>query len=308
MSRIHDALKKAEQDRTSGLRKPIELNPVEPGAGPEPPQEEGTGPELVTAMKLPIPALQGSAGTLESWVARCPASHWKPDSRAVLFADPGLRQVGMEEFRTLRTHLTQMREKLPLQTVLVTSALPAEGKTFISVNLAQAFVQQWGRRVLLIDGDLRLSHLHALLGTARAPGLSDFLRGKADVSEVMQRGATDNFFFIPAGETAPNPMELLGNGRLKGLLHRLAPLFDWIVVDSPPCVPLSDASVLAEFCDGVLIVVRSGKTPFDMAQKGGQQFRDKRLLGVVLNHVDPQSAYSSYYYHAAAEGAAEHKK
>ena len=105
-----------------------------------------------------------------------------------------------------------------------------------------------------------------------------------------------------------NPMELIGNGRLKGLLHRLAPLFDWIVIDSPPCVPLSDASVLADLCDGVLMVVLAGKTPFDMAQKGGQQFREKRLLGVVLNHVPPQASYSAHYYHAADDNPAGTKK
>ncbi|MGH9353490.1 MAG: CpsD/CapB family tyrosine-protein kinase, partial [Terriglobia bacterium] len=281
---------------------------VEPLQGVPPKGKEEAGHELAASLKLPLSTFQGGAAvTLESWVSSCPSAAWKPDLRSLLFADPGSRQIGMEEFRTLRTHLSQMREKLPLQTILVTSALPAEGKTFIAANLAQVFVQQRGKRALLIDGDLRLSRLHALLGTARSPGLSDFLRGKADVSEVIQRGVPDNLFFIPGGDPVSNPMELIGNGRLKGLLHRLAPLFDWIVIDSPPCVPLSDASVLADLCDGVLMVVLAGKTPFDMAQKAGQQFRDKRLLGVVLNHVAPQASYSAHYYHAPADNPAEHK-
>lgn len=307
MSRIHDALKKAEQDRAAG-HSSVGLSAVEPPEAAPPKEKEEAGHELAASLKMPLSTFQGgTAVTLESWVSSCPSTTWKPDLRSVLFADPGSRKIGMEEFRTLRTHLSQMREKLPLQTILVTSALPAEGKTFVAANLAQVFVQQRGKRALLIDGDLRLSRLHAMLGTTRSPGLSDFLRGKADVAEVIQRGVPDNLFFIPGGEPVSNPMELIGNGRLKGLLHRLAPLFDWIVIDSPPCVPLSDANVLADFCDGVLMVVLAGKTPFDMAQKGGQQFRDKRLLGVVLNHVAPQASYSAHYYHAFADGSAGQK-
>ncbi|MGH9398242.1 MAG: CpsD/CapB family tyrosine-protein kinase [Terriglobia bacterium] len=309
MSRIHDALKKAEQDRSASLNPPFEQNRAEhiPAAGPG--SEDVGGVRPVAAIKLPLPGLQaGGPMTLEGWVAACPVAPWKPDPQTVLFSNPGVRQLGMEEFRTLRTHLSQMREKLPLQTILVTSALPGEGKTFVAVNLAQAFVQQRGRRVLLLDCDLRLSRAHALLGAARSPGLSEFLQGKAEVSEIIQRGTPDNLFLIPGGVGASNPTELVGNGRLKGLLHRLAPLFDWIVMDSPPCVPLSDASLLADLSDGVLMVVQSGKTPFDMAQKGSRQFRDKRLLGVVLNQVAPQTAYSAYYYHATAEHSAEGNK
>lgn len=317
MSRIHDALKQAEQDRAAGnasvgldsMELPAPAAPAAPAL--EVPPEEGAefSQELTASLKAPLAAFQGGgAMTLESWVASCPPAAWKPDLRSLLFANPGTRQFGMEEFRTLRTHLLQMREKLPLQTILVTSALPGEGKTFVSANLAQVFVQQRGKRALLIDGDLRLSRLHAMLGTTRTPGLSDFLRGKADVAEVIQRGVPDNLFFIPGGEPVSNPMELIGNGRLKGLLHRLAPLFDWIVIDSPPCVPLSDANVLADLCDGVLMVVLAGKTPYDMAQKGGQQFREKRLLGVVLNHVSPQVSYSAHYYYGASEDAPGRKR
>ncbi|MGH9449005.1 MAG: CpsD/CapB family tyrosine-protein kinase [Terriglobia bacterium] len=288
MSRIHDALKQAEQDRVEHI----------PATGPA--AEDAGRARPLAAVDLPLSGLHGSGPmTLEGWIAGCPAATWRPDPHTVLFANARSPQLGTEEFRTLRTHLSQMREKLPLQTILITSALPGEGKTFVAVNLAEAFVQQRGRRVLLIDCDLRLSRVHTLLGAVRSPGLSEFLQGDAELSEIIQRGSPDNLFLIPGGAGPSNPMELVGNGRLKGLLHRLAPLFDWIVLDSPPCVPLSDASLLADLSDGVLIVVQAGKTPFDMAQKGSRQFRDKRLLGVVLNQVSPQAAYSAYYYHAA---------
>ncbi|HLI29985.1 MAG TPA: CpsD/CapB family tyrosine-protein kinase [Terriglobia bacterium] len=305
MSRIHDALRKAEQDRAADLSPETiagRTKSADPLFPPTLQPESELGFESREPIDSHLRALKPADGmTFEGSLAECPQSPWKPDPRMVLFGDPRAAQVGTEEFRTLRTQLTQMREKLPLQTVLVTSALAGEGKTFVAANLAQAFVQQHGRRVLLIDADLRLAKLHTLLGAARTPGLADFLSGEADASRVFQRGASENLFFIPAGRAVSNPIELIGNGRLKGLLHRLAPVFDWIVIDSPPCVPLSDASLLADLTDGVLMVVYSGKTPFDIAQKAAQMFRDRHLLGVVLNQVPPQAAYSAYYYRPAED-------
>jgi len=106
----------------------------------------------------------------------------------------------------------------------------------------------------------------------------------------------DNLFFIPSGRTVSSPAELVANGRLKFLLNRVEPLFDWIVIDSPPAVPVSDAGLLANYCDGVLIVVRSNATPFDIARKARQEFRDTLLVGVVLNGIDVGSSYTQYYY------------
>lgn len=294
MSRIHDALKQAGQDLESELD-PLRKSPSHAGPAERFPDAIGS---VKVAEAEPPPA---GGMSLESWMEACPESEWKPNPESVLFASPETRKLGMEEFRTLRTHLSQMREKVPLETILVTSALPGEGKTFVAVNIALAFAQNKGRRVLLIDGDLRLSRVHAALGARRAPGLTEYLEGKVDVSEVLQRGGPGDVFVIPGGDGASNPVELVGNGRLKSLLHRLRPLFDWIVMDSPPCVPLSDASVLADLSDGVLMVVRAGKSPFDVVQQGGRQFRDKRLLGVVLNQVPPQAAYSAYYYDARTQ-------
>jgi protein-tyrosine kinase len=203
---------------------------------------------------------------------------------------------GTEQFRTLRSRLSQMREKQPLKKVLVTSSLPKEGKSFVAANLAQAIVRQQGRRVLLIDGDLRAARLHLALGTALGPGLSEYLLGEVDEFGVMQRGTMENLFFVPAGRSTSNPAELVANGRLKVLLGRVESLFDWIVIDSPPAVPVSDAGLMANHCDGVLMVVRANATPSDVARKARAEFDDKLLLGVVLNGVNGNaSAYSQYY-------------
>ncbi len=297
MSRIHEALKRAQQERAA--------NPQTGGEAlsSEPIPSVGVAPGG-SAVAEPVVGVAEIAGgsevlTLEALEARCPQSTWSPGPGLMLFADPQDHTPGTEEFRTLRSRLYQIRERQPLQTLLVASAMAGEGKTFVAVNLARAIVQQRGRRVLLIDSDLRISGMHALLGASAAPGLSDYSLGEADMFSILQRGAQDGLFFIAGGKKAPNPVELIGSGRLKTLIQRLAPVFDWIILDSPPSVPLTDASLLAEMSDGVLMVVKAGETPYDIAQKGCQQFRDKHLVGAVLNGIEAGSSYSAYYYYSA---------
>jgi protein-tyrosine kinase len=295
MSRIHEALMKAQQERATVSQTPDPAKSI-PSAEVVP-----NGSAVAAAMPDGPAIREGSATlTLEGLEARCPQSTWSPDPGSVLFADSTNPTLGTEEFRSLRSRLYQIREgeNQPLQTLLVASAMAGEGKTFVAVNLAQAIVQQRGRRVLLIDTDLRLSQMHVLLGASLAPGVSEYLRGEADMFSVLQRGAQEGLFFIGGGKTPPNPAELIGSGRLKPLIQRLASVFDWIILDSPPSVPLTDASLLAEMSDGVLMVVKAGQTPYDIAQKGCQQFRDKHLVGVVLNRVAPAASYSAYYYRA----------
>jgi capsular exopolysaccharide synthesis family protein len=172
--------------------------------------------------------------TLDTLLARCTQAEWKPDAKTMLFFNQEENALGSEQFRTLRSRLYQMREKTSLKRILVTSALPQEGKSFVSANLAQVLVRQHGRRVLLIDGDLRVARLHSALGTTSSPGLADYLLGESDEFSIMQRGSMDNLFFIPCGRTMAHPAELIANGRMKTLMQRVETLFDWIIVDSPP--------------------------------------------------------------------------
>jgi len=235
--------------------------------------------------------------SIDTLLARCPQTEWAPDMATMLFMNGDDSVRGTEEFRTLRSRLYHLREKMTLKTLLVTSALPKEGKSFTSANLAQVIVRQHGRRVLLIDADLRGPRLHTMLGTAPGPGLSDYLQGRNDEFSIIQRGPMENFFFMPSGTGIADPAELVGNGRLKILLQRLEPLFDWIIMDSPPAIPVSDASVLAKACDGVLMVVRSNATPSDVARRARQEFPDQALVGVVLNGTSEDAApYARYYY------------
>jgi protein-tyrosine kinase len=296
MSRIHEALKKAEQERAASQGgHVVDASRV----GEMPGSEMGATVASVTSTAVPgapVPSFS-SQFTFDTLLARCGQTTWHPDEKTMLFFSGQEHLNGMEEFRTLRSRLYQLREKMPLKKVLVSSSLPREGKSFVAANLAQVMVKQHGRRVLLIDADLRGSKLHMTLGTVSTPGLADYLLGESDEYAVMQRGPMENLFFVPAGRQVPSPAELVANGRLKFLLSRVESLFDWIIIDSPPAVPVSDASLLANFCDGVLLVVRSNVTPSDSARKARQEFRDKQLVGVVLNGIEPDSsAYSRYYY------------
>ena len=234
--------------------------------------------------------------------AKCRAVEWKPDRTKMLFFDRKNNVLGSEEFRTLRSKLEQVRVRRSLRKVLVSSAMPGEGKSFVAANLAQVIVRQAGRKALLIDADLRCSRLHDYLGAPASPGLTDYLRGSASEFDIIQRGPLENLYFIAGGAQAQQPAELIGNERLRTLLDKMATAFDWVILDSPPVVPVSDAAVLADACDGVLMVVQADVTPLEMAQKARQEFHNKPLLGVVLNQVESRHSYSTYYYYGGGYG------
>ncbi len=302
MSRIHEALKKAEQERavTQG-NAPQPSYAATPATDPQrlvetPAAAVPSSPPSPVSAQLGMPPL-GGALTIDTLLARCVQTEWTPEPETMLFLNGGDGARGTEEFRTLRSRLYHLREKMPLKKLLITSALPKEGKSFTSSNLAQVMVRQHGRRALLIDADLRAPRLHLMLGTRSDPGLSDYLLGTSDEFSIMQRGPMENLFFIPSGTGAADPAELIGNGRLKLLLQRVENLFDWIIVDSPPAIPVSDASVLAKACDGVLMVVRSNSTPFNLARKARQEFPEQALVGAVLNGTAEDALpYARYYY------------
>jgi protein-tyrosine kinase len=296
MSRIHDALKKAEEDRLAG-RTPTSHPALDEVVSAEPPPTPAFGASSLEHRPAAVitPTADPSSDTL---LQRCTNVHWRPNRAVSLFLETQSQVApGMEEFRTLRARLFQIRAKRPLKTILVSSAMPNEGKSFVSGNLAQVFARQSGGRTLLIDCDLRKPQLHEMLGAPSTPGLSEYLQGKVDEFSMIQKSGYEDLFFIPGGEVGPQTPELIGNGRLKVLLKQLAPHFSWIVVDSSPTGPVSDASRLAEFCDGVVLVVRAASTPASMAETAKREFRDTPILGVVLNQVaHADHSYSKYYY------------
>jgi protein-tyrosine kinase len=301
MSRIHDALKRAEQERATSTGTHVEPAFDQPEVRNEV-RNEGQRENMPSFQPSPAAVMTAMAAGLsyESLLARCPQCEWNPDARTMLFFQEDDNRIGAEEFRTLRSRLYQIREKMPLRRLLVTSALPKEGKSFVAANLAQVLVRQHGRRALVIDADLRNPGMHRHFGAAQTPGLTEYLLGECDEFAALQRGPMENLFFLPAGRLAGSAPELLSNGRLRLFLQRVEPLFDWIILDSSPVIPVSDATLVASACDGILMVVRSNSTPSDLARRAREEFPDKLLLGVVLNGTSTGELPRSKYYYGEA--------
>src|SRR5271169_5986070 len=294
MSRIHDALKKAAQERSSRLSSGTLEDIVDVATDVS--RTTVLADDRASPLLADLPPEENSPLCFDELVKKCAHSQWQLDSRIDVFHAANSNQAGAESFRTLRSRLSQIAGTRQLKSILVTSSIPEEGKTFVAANLAQSIARQDHRRVLLIDADLRMSRLHQALGAPVTPGLTEYLRGEADESAVMQRGLEGNLCFIASGGSVANASELLLGARMKHLLDRVTPVFDWLVLDSPPALPVHDASLLADLCDGVLFVVQAGKTDFETAEKASSEFRDKNLLGVVLNRVEKNESYGGYYY------------
>lgn len=306
MSRIHEALKKAAEERAAKASTEVEAAVAE--APSEPALPTVLRPELTIALPVapPAPAPKasprstgGTAATpgfsYEELVKRCVQAEWQIDGSNSVFLNSRPGEGGPERFRTLRSRLYKIASTRKLKRVLVTSGVAAEGKTFVASNLAQSIIQQPELRVLLIDADLRSSRLHLLFGAQSCPGLSDYLRGEADEYGVIQKGSGENLFLIPGGNLVSNPSELLLSDRMKQLLNTVTPVFDWIIIDSPPTLPVHDATILADMVDGVLFVIRAGSTDAEIVERTAAEFQGKNLLGVVLNRVQKTDSYGEQY-------------
>ncbi|HUO36179.1 MAG TPA: CpsD/CapB family tyrosine-protein kinase [Candidatus Acidoferrum sp.] len=298
MSRIHEALKKAEKERAEGVATigseiPLSIDPnISSLTREEGSVQKDTLPNANSRAEMD--ARTHGYLRFTDLRDRCQHPVWEPNAALNVFDPACSNPHGAEQFRTLRSRLYQLRSAQPLKKILVTSAVPMEGKTFVAQNLARAIVRQPDQRALIIDADLRLPRMHVALGAPLAPGLSEYLRREADEVGVVQYGTESNLCFIPGGKEIDDASELLSNGRLKMLLERLAPIFEWIIIDSPPCLPVADANIIANQCDGVLLIVRAGFTPAETALRARQELQSHPLLGVVLNAVRNERKYGFY--------------
>jgi capsular exopolysaccharide synthesis family protein len=299
MSRIYEALRKAqEQGATSAHVEQVQRSESLIAQAAHRHRAGQGVPEFLSPIEPEGASPASCYLRLDELRQRCAKPGWRLNPDYAVFFGGHAGERCAEQFRTLRSRLYRLREKRPIRTLLITSACAGEGKSFVALNLAQAIARQHERRALLIDADLRAPSLHLRMGAPSAPGLTDYLAGEADELSIVQADAKEDLFFIPAGKSVSNPTELLANNRLKSLLGRMAPVFEWIIVDAPPVLPVSDASVLAGMCDGVIFVVRAGATAFDLAQTACQEFRENNLLGAVLNGVDEEAMYGAYSYYA----------
>lgn len=220
-------------------------------------------------------------------------------SAFALVAHQATGSILAEAFRTLRTSVVFATPDHPPKTMLVTSLHQQDGKTSVSTNTAITLAQLGMGDVLLVDADLRHPDLHRLLEVPQTPGLSDLLVGGAALTETIRATRIPGLFVIPAGLAPANPAELLFSPRFTQALAALGERFAHIVVDTPPMLGVSDALVLAPRVEGVILVLRHGRTGRDAAQRAVQMLGSvrARLLGVVLNHADARSTGAGYQYY-----------
>lgn len=204
-----------------------------------------------------------------------------------------------ESFRQLRTNLQFTNVTGQAKTVLVTSSLPGEGKSTTAANLAIALAQA-GQSVCLIDADLRRPMIHEYLGLDHGAGLTTALMAVADVNDLLQHWGEDNLYVLAAGQIPPNPSELLGSQEMKQLISRLEQVFDTVVIDAPPLLPVTDAAVLSQHVGGVIVVVGSQKIRLQDLEKSlsALELVGSNVLGIVMNRIPAKGpdAYSYGYY------------
>jgi protein-tyrosine kinase len=322
MSRIYEALQKAESERNQ--------NPA-PEQNQERNRQEwrqeseqassGSFDRPVATAEYEVPAFTDRASSSSNGHVSYSGGGLDTNSIRRLAWTPSIdrlpalleRGTAIEQFRSLRSRVFEARDIRPLKSLLISSGLPQEGKSFVSANLALSLARHKNGKVLLIDGDMRRYTLHELLGTESHPGLAEYLAGKAAPEEIMQQAddrsvqnlknnALANLTFIPGGNGGDKAADLSGNPRFSELLRLAAPYFDWIIVDSSPVLPVSDGVNLARACDGVLLVARSGVTKYPVAQRAAAELKAANVLGFVLNASQENPQVGNYYgYNANKE-------
>ena len=218
-----------------------------------------------------------------------------PQSKLVCVTEED--SLAAEKFRLLGVRLRHLQQKHPLKRLLVTSSIAEEGKSTVAANLACVLTNR--HKTLLLEGDLRRPTLAQQFGVGKVPGLSELLQGEPASAMNIYHLESLGFWILPAGSPPKNPLELLQSGKLSLLMDQLAGWFDWIVIDSPPVLPLADTSVWMRLADGVLLVTRPGKTSKRQLQLGLEAVEQPKLLGAVLNGSSAaKSSYYNHYYNA----------
>lgn len=303
MSRIFDALQRSGTEQ-SGVEYP-DMMSVATAVFEAPPTEEGPKlpaqppPEQIQTVEIPdslsdtgIEEATLPIETVAS-LASFPTLEVSPtgDSRLVFLTQP--ESLAAEKFRFLGVRLRQMRQNRPLKRVLVTSTIPEEGKSLVSVNLAGVLARR-KEKVLLVEGDLRRPVLADHLGLGTLVGLAEWLQSGIQTPSNIYYLSGPGFWIMPAGHPPANPLELMQSGRISGLFRQITNLFDWIVVDSPPLLPLADTTLWSRLTDGTLLVTREGSTQKAPLQRGLEAIKKSDLLGVVLNCCT-DTEHDNYY-------------
>ena len=224
-------------------------------------------------------------------------------------ADP--KSPVSEVFRTLRTNLQYMKKSNSCQTLVITSTVQGEGKSFVAANLAVTFAQA-SKKTLIIDADMRRPRQHTIFGVDMFPGLSNYLSGvnlsrsrhETSIKECIYATKIDNLYMMPSGNIPPNPSELLQSRKLNALLDEIEPNFDVIIFDGAPCLLVTDSTIISRVVDATILVASQNKTKMDDLKEAKRRINHVggHIAGVVLNRVKVSKAkYSEKYYYESNE-------
>lgn len=212
----------------------------------------------------------------------------------------------VEQYRRLAARLHLVQAQRGTKVVMISSALPGEGKTLTAANIALTLSHSYKRRVLLIDGDLRRPWMHELFNVPNVSGLNDGIRSQNGQKVPLIRWS-EFLTLLTAGRPDSDPMSVLSSDRMKQIVAEASATFDWVIIDTPPVGLLSDANLLAAIVDTVILVVQAGRTPFSDINKAVQTLGPDSIFGVVLNrvHANNNYPYDDYYYSYAPKLLAE---
>ena len=228
------------------------------------------------------------------------------------FKDP--KSPIAEAYRSIRTNIQFSKIDNEMKTIVVTSSQQGEGKTTVTSNLAVSFATLEGKKVLLIDADLRNPSVHKMFSKTNSQGLSDVLIGKKELKQCIQYTELENLQILTAGTIPPNPGEMLESKKMKELIDSLRDFYDYIFIDTPPIGILMDAGVLANYADGTILVVGSNDVETERAKLSKEKLEKVKanVIGVVLNkYIDKNGSYGyySYYYEQSdSSRSSKHKK
>ncbi len=290
MSRVHDALRKAAQET------PDLSHHSAPPTRSARYSSVDDAPEARRQVIEQEPMAE--IGDIEAYIQNARRVDYTPLGDALLVNPSKPREGPAEEFRTLRTRLNHLQTLQPIHTLVVTSASPAEGKSFTAANLALTQAQLADKRVLLVDFDFRRPTVDKTFQVPISPGMTNYLQGTASLGDILMRVNDSNLYLITAGDAVPNPLELLNLRECQSLIGELRSHFDWVIIDSPPLLFAADGNLLSTMCDGTVLVVRIGTTTFDSVTRALQSLCENNVLGIVVNGARRGELYSKYtYYH-----------
>ncbi len=216
-----------------------------------------------------------------------------PQSRLVCLRDSD--SPAAEAFHLLGVRLRHLRRERPLKKVLITSTIPKEGKSMVAANLACTLALRTRQKVLLLEGDVRRPTQSQVFGFGRHPGICEWLMGERSLRSSIYHIESQGLWVLPAGMASSDSLELLQSGKLAAMMEQLVSWFDWIIIDSPPILPMADTSIWTNLADGILLVTRQGTTEKRRLQKGLGAIEPEKFIGALMNS-SKNLAHSDYYY------------